>query len=129
MVVKKFVKFYFSNKMAFFNLFTSNFLSGYCEIVKFLKIHYSRYPNAKHIQSPGIVRSKHFQRYLGIFRDIETYLSKLTGVQLREGREQASPAVLRKSEKCSDFTKKALTVSIFGLNLPCKHTKCSHLFV
>ena len=79
--------------MAFFNLFTPNFLAGSCDIVEFFKIHYLRYPNAEHIQSPGRVRCKHFQGYLWIVRDIEAYSSKLTGVPLREGREQVSPAV------------------------------------
>ena len=38
----------------------------------------------RHIQSPGIVRTlcKHFEGYFGIFRDIDTYSSTLTGVQL-----------------------------------------------
>ena len=45
----------------------------------------------RHIQSPGIVRTlcKHFQGYLGIFRDIDAYSSTLTGMQLR-GRCQVS---------------------------------------
>ena len=45
---------------------------------------------------------KHFQGYLGIFRDIDAYLNILTGVQLGR-REEASPA-----------SPKLKTVSCFG---------------
>ena len=46
-----------------------------------------------HIQRPSIVRNnqsnllQHFQGYLGIFRDIEAYVTTLIGAQLRRGRE------------------------------------------
>ena len=46
-----------------------------------------------HIQRPSIVRNnqsnllQHFQGYLGIFRDIEAYVTTLIGAQLRRGGE------------------------------------------
>ena len=48
----------------------------------------------KHIQSPSITGQfiKHFQEYLGIFRDIDGYSVTLTGAQLR-GEAEASPAI------------------------------------
>ena len=41
---------------------------------------------------------KHFQRYLGIFTDIDAYSGTLTGAQL-VGRGEASPALLENSKK------------------------------
>ena len=69
----------------------------------------------RYIWNPDIVRilCKHFQRYLAIFRDIDAYSSTLTGMQLR--REGAG----------ARFWKKALIVSIFGLNFPFKMYLCS----
>ena len=49
---------------------------------------------------------KHCQGYLGIFRDIDAYSAILTDVQ--------------NQKKCPDFGKKALIVSIIGLNFPFK---------
>ena len=49
-----------------------------------------------HIQNSGIVRTlfKHFQGYLGIFRDMDAYSATLTGAQLglrRGGGELSYP--------------------------------------
>ena len=41
---------------------------------------------------------KHFQKYLGIFTDIDAYSGTLTGAQL-VGRGEASPALLENSKK------------------------------
>ena len=48
---------------------------------------------------------KHFQRYLGIFRDLDAYSAILTDVQLGE-REESSDALLEYWKKCPDFRKK-----------------------
>ena len=58
---------------------------------------------------------KHCQGYLGIFRDIDAYSAILTDVQL-----ETSPALFENQKKCPDFGKKALIVSIIGLNFPFK---------
>ena len=94
----------------------------------------------RHIQSPGIVRTvcKHFQGYLGIFRDIDAYSSTLTGVQLRDGGvgwEEGGggaglPCPFFKIEKNAlILEKKTLIVFIFGLNFPFKFQLCSFLLV
>ena len=59
-----------------------------------------------HIQIPGIVG------YLGIFRDIDAYSATLTGAQ---------PCPFLKIKKSIlILERKALIVSVFGLNLPFK---------
>ena len=48
---------------------------------------------------------KHFQGYLGIFKDIDAYSGTLTGAQLG-GRGETSPALFENRKKCPDFGKK-----------------------
>ena len=48
---------------------------------------------------------KHFQGYLGIFRDADSFLATITGAQLR-GRGKASPALFENRKKCPEFGKK-----------------------
>ena len=60
---------------------------------------------------------KHFQGYLGIFRNIDAYSVTLTGAQLGE-RGEASPALFEIEKSVLIFEIKALVVSIFGLNFP-----------
>ena len=55
-----------------------------------------------HIQSSLF---KHFQGYIGIFRDIDADSAKLRGTQLGE-RAEASPAIFENRKKCPDFGKK-----------------------
>ena len=50
---------------------------------------------------------KHFQRYLGILRDLYTYSATLTDVQLG-GKVDASPAFFKKRKNCPDFWKEDL---------------------
>ena len=48
---------------------------------------------------------KHFQGYLGIFRDIESYSATLTDAQLSR-RGEASHVIFENWKKCSEFGKK-----------------------
>ena len=62
-----------------------------------------------------------FQRYLGIFRDIDAYAATLTGPQLGGGeRGEASPALYQNQKSALFLERKALIVPIFGLNFPFK---------
>ena len=45
---------------------------------------------------------KHFQKYLGIFRDFHAYSVTLTGAYLGEG-EEASTALFKNRKTCPDF--------------------------
>ena len=51
---------------------------------------------------------KHFQKYLGIFRDIDVYSATLTGTQLVRRRRETNPALFENLKKCPDFGKKGL---------------------
>ena len=77
--------------------------------------------NSRHLQKPvkherlsGILETwhskkslfKHFQGYLGLFRDIDAYSATLTGHTQLERRGEASPALFKIKEKCPDFEKK-----------------------
>ena len=48
---------------------------------------------------------KHFQKYLGIFRDFHAYSITLTGAYLGEG-EEASTALFKNRKTCPDFLNK-----------------------
>ena len=62
---------------------------------------------------------KRFQRYLDIFRDIDTYSATLTGTQLK--RKGRPPLPFLKIEKnCLILERQALIVTIFGLNFTFK---------
>ena len=62
---------------------------------------------------------KQFQEYLAIFRDTDVYSATLTGAELRE--EGRPPQLFLEIEKSVlIFERKALIVSIFGLNFPFK---------
>ena len=62
----------------------------------------------RHIQSPGIISIlfKHFEEYLGILRNIDTYSAKHTGAQLGE-REKTAPALFKNRKKYPDFVEKS----------------------
>ena len=62
---------------------------------------------------------KHFQGYLGTLRNTNAYSATLKSAQLGR-RGEASPNLFENWEKCPEFGKKALTVSIIGLNVPFK---------
>ena len=64
---------------------------------------------------------KHFQGYLGIFRGIDTYSVTLKGAQLGEESRGSLRFLFLIIEKGAlIWEKKALVMSIFGLNLPFK---------
>ena len=64
---------------------------------------------------------KHFQGYLGIFRDIDAYSVTLKGAQLGEESRGSLPFPFLIIEKGAlIWENKALIMSIFGLNLPFK---------
>ena len=48
---------------------------------------------------------KHFQGYIGMFKDIDAFLATLTGAQLGE---TPPPNQKSKSKKCPDFLKERL---------------------
>ena len=62
---------------------------------------------------------KHFQGYLGVFRNIDAYSATLTGVQ-QGGEWRPRLPFLKIEESVLIFEKKALIVSSFGLNFPFK---------
>ena len=63
--------------------------------------------------------SKYFQGYLGIFKDVDSHATTLTGAQL--GGEGKPPLPFLKIEKgVLIFERKALIVSIFELNFSFK---------
>ena len=62
---------------------------------------------------------KHFQTYLGIFRDTDAYSAILTGVQLWGGGGGLPPLPFLTMEK------KTLIMSIFGLHFPFKMFRVS----
>ena len=61
----------------------------------------------------------HFQGYLGIFRDIDAH-SALFRSAKQEGRGETSPNLFQIDKSVLFWEKKALIVSIFGLNLSFK---------
>ena len=63
---------------------------------------------------------KHFQGYLGIFKDTDAYLANLKGAQLEWSGGGCSCLFLKILKLFSAFGKKTLIVFIFGLNFPFK---------
>ena len=89
-----------------------------CSIRELLNPGYLQKP-AKHViwscKFNALAQSEQFiQRYLGIFRDIDSYLATLIGKQQR-GRVEISPALSENQKQCSDFGKKG--------------PECAHLWV
>ena len=71
----------------------------------------------------------HFQRYLGIFRDIDAYSATLTTHKCAtKGRDGGRPLLrgrplllfLKIAKRVTIFERKALIASIFGINFPSK---------
>ena len=65
----------------------------------------------------------HFQKYLGVFRDIDAYSATLTGAPLeRRWKAIGRPHLrfLKIEDRVLVLERKVLILSILGLNLPFK---------
>ena len=83
----------------YLNLGIGRYCSQEENFMSFLYSHVLTRVKTGNMVSGGLTFFKHFQGYLGIFRDTDAYSVTLTGMQLGGGSEGDLPCLFLKSQK------------------------------